>query len=381
MNCSRRLLLSVTLLVLALLLAACRSLPLNGPLPENLTAVKITSVDAGTPFAVTPEGNVVALVKGECKLYHIPSGEQVLLSPKRPHRLVWSPFGLSLAALFHENGTSRIITYDQIGTAVAETVIDAPLTDIGWLSENELALGGAVIKEYRFGSNYRTMLYRWKPGRDVPVASELRDTTLQPATMRTWQTLLKRGPLMDFSSQTPLISYLHPVDPPLFTPYYKLVVRDLASGKEVEAAAVSLNADGGRLSGDGEKILFGDGKGATLLRNPWSDTVLFSVAAFGAGPVLSADADSWFADGALFRGGRLVTPLAAGAVAQFSTDGSHLFLRAGDELFRISGLKPAAGSLFVPALTEKLQKLRSLRAEGLISPQEYQDALERITRP
>lgn len=378
---NRNLLPVVALLLSALLFTSCRSLPLNGRLPENLTAVKITTVDEGTPFAVAPDSNVVALVSSDFKLFHIPSGESVTLSAKRPHKLAWSPFGLTLAALFREDGKSRIITYDGFGTAIAETVIDAPLTDIGWLSENELALGGAIVKEYKFGSNYRTMLYRWQPGRDDPVASELRDATLQPATIRNWQAFLKRGPLMDFSSQTPLISYLHPVDPPLFTPYYKLVVRDLVSGRELEAAAVSLSSAGGRLSADGEKILFADGKGLTLLRNPWSDTVIASVNSLGTGPALAADAGSWFADGALFRNGKLVSQLATGAVAQFSADGSRLFLAAGDELFLVSGLKPAEGTLFVPALTEKLQKLRSLRAEGLITPQEYRDSLEKMAKP
>lgn len=378
---SRTRLFSATLLLFPLLLAACQTLPLNGKLPDNLAATKIASVDQDSPFAVAPDGIVVALVDGGLQLFHIPTRQQVPLSASTPRKLAWSPFGNSLAALFREGEKSRVITYDQYGTAIAEAVIAAPLTDIGWLSENELALGGQLIKSYKFGSNFQNVLYRWKPGRDTPVVNNLRNSTLQPATVNKWHALLARGPLMDFSSQTPLVSYLQPVEPPLFTPYYKVIVRDLASGRELEVATVSLSSAGARLSADGEKILFGDGKGSTVLRNPWSEEVLGNVSSPGLSPALSADAGSWFADGALFRNGALLTQLAPAAAAQFTPDGSRLVLQTGGDLYLLTGLKAADGALFVPALNEKIQKLRSLRAEGLISPKDYQQALARITQP
>jgi len=378
---NRKNLLPAALLLLALQLAACQTLPLNEKLPDNLAAEKITVVDENSPFAVTPDGNVVALSSSGLKLFHIPTKEHVPLSAKTPRRLAWSPFGTTLAALFSEGQKSRVITYDQQGYPLAETVIDAPLTELGWLSEQELALGGAVIKQYKFGSNYRSMLYRWQSGKNAPVASELRDSTLQPATLSKWQAYLERGPLMDFSSQTPLISYLHPVEPPVFSPYYKVVIKDLASGRETEVAAVSLTSQGAKLSADGEKILFGDGQGSTSLRNPWSEEELCKAGSPGFQSALSPEPCIWFADGALFRGGNSFTPLAPGATAQFTADGSRLLLQAGTELYLLTGLKPVAGAMFIPALNEKLQKLRSLKLEGLVSPQEYKEALERIVQP
>jgi len=374
-------LLPAALLLLAMQLAACQTLPLNEKLPDNLAAEKITSVDANAPFAVAPDGSVVAMSSSGLRLFHIPTKEHVQLSAKTPRKLAWSPFGTSLAALFSEEQQSRIITYDQQGFPLAETVIEAQLTDLGWLSEQELALGGTIIKQYRFGSNYRSMLYRWQPGKNAPVASELRNSTLQPATISKWQAYLQRGTLMDFSSQTPLISYLHPVEPPLFTPYYKVVIKDLASGKEMEVASVSLYSQGARLSADGEKILFGDGSGSTSLRNPWSEEELCKATSPGFQPAISPDTCSWFADGALFRTGSLVAPLAAGAAAQFTADGSRLVVQAGSELYLLTGLKAVEGSMFIPALDAKIQKLRSLKLEGLISPQEYKEALEKLVQP
>ncbi len=375
-------LLSATLLLLTLhLLTACQTLPLYGKLPDNLQAEKIAAVDENAPFSVAPDGNVVALVSSGLKLFHIPTKEYLPLSTKTPRKLAWSPIGTTLAALFTEAQKSRITVYDQFGTPFAETVIDALLTDLGWLSETELALGGAVITEFKFGSNYRNILYRWKPGRDDPVISELRDSTLQATTIRNLRPFLERGPLMDFSSQTPLISYLQPVDPPLFTPYYKLIIKDLASNKEMEVAALSLYAEGARLSADGEKILFGDGKGSTVLQNPWSEEVIFSVSSPGFRPALSPVTGSWFADGALFGDGAMLTRLAPGATAQFTADGGHLVLKTGAELYLLNGLKPAEGTRFLPALNDKIQQLRSMKIEGLISPNEYKQALEKIVQP
>lgn len=380
MRINYRTLVAVLLFSATLVLAACRTLPLNGKLPDELTASKIASVEENAPFAVAPDGNVVALVSSGLQLLHVPSKERVLMTAKTPRKLAWSPFGTSLAALFIEGQQSRVIAYDQYGTTVAEAVIEAQLTDIGWLAEDEIALGGAIIKQFKFGSNYRTILYRWKPGHDLPVAADLRDTTLRPATIKKWLDVLNRGPLMDFSSQTPLISYLHPVDPPLFNAYYKLIVKDLASGKELEVASVGLFSGGAKLSADGEKLLFGAGNGETVLRNPWSAEDLIKADSPGLNPSLSAATEIWFADGALFRSGELLSQLAPGAMAQFTADGSRLFLSAGSGLYLLRGLKTASETLFVPSLVDKVQKLRSLRTEGLISAAEYKEAIKRIAQ-
>jgi hypothetical protein len=222
------------------------------------------------------------------------------------------------------------------------------------------------------------MLYRWEPGKNEPVATELRDVTLQPNTIKKSHALLSRGPMMDFSSQTPLISYFHPIDPPVFDPHYQLVIRELASGKEIEIDRLSLFTQGARLSADGEYILFGDGKGVTTLRNLWSEEPRFSATTPGANLALAPGSRYWFSDGTLFRDSAPVALLAAGADAQFTPDGRRLVLRAGKDLYLVSGINSVQGGMFVPALTEKLQLLRSMRAEGLITPNEYSESLKRI---
>jgi len=321
------------------------------------------------------------MVDGGLHILHIPSRESIPLDKRTPLKLAWSPLGYSLAAIFAKDTGSSIAIYDQHGTAIAEESVAVRLTDLGWLSEDELVAGGLRIKSYKFGHNYQSLFFRWKPGRDVPAENGLRDTTLQPATVAKAQALLQRGPLLEIAPQSGTLLYLHPVDPPVFTPYYKLIMKDLDSGRELEIASVALNSNGGRFSADGEKILYADGSGTTLLYNPWTEEVIRKTNTFGMNPALSPSGENWISDGKLFRKDGAAIPLADGASAQFSTDESMAILCGGSALYQLTGLKPAEGTMFVPSVAEKVAKLRSLRIQGLVTPAEYKENLHQLTAP
>jgi len=171
------------------------------------------------------------------------------------------------------------------------------------------------------------------------------------------------------------------VDPPVFTPYYKLIMKDLASGSELEIASVDFNSAGGRFSADGERILYADGRGTTLLYDPWTEETLRTINTPGRNPALSPEGENWVADGTLFRKDGAVLPLAQAAEAAFSLDGSRIMLRAERGLYLLTGLKPAEGTLFVPAIAEKVAKLRSMRLQGLVTAQEYKESLQKVTAP
>jgi hypothetical protein len=371
------------LLLTALLsmLTACQTLPLNGPLPDGLATEKLVSVDKGSVFALSPDANLLAMVDDGLHIMHIPSRESIPLDKRSPLKLAWSPFGYSLAAIYAKDGGSSIAIYDQYGTAMAEESVDVRLTDIGWLSEDELVAGGLRIKSYKFGHNYQSLFLRWQPGRGVPSENGLRDTTLQPATVAKAGALLQRGPLLEISPQSGTLLYLHPVDPPVFTPYYKLIMKDLSSGKELEIASVALNSSGGRFSADGENILYTDGSGTTLLYNPWKEETLRKTSTLGNNPALSPEGENWISDGVLFRKDGTVIPLAEVAVAQFSKNGSRAIIRSGSSLYLLSGLNSAEGTMFVPEIAEKVAKLRSMRMQGLVTPAEYKENLQKLTAP
>lgn len=362
----------------SLIVAGCSTLPVSGQLPEGLVATKIARIDEGTRFAISPDGAAVAHSKSGLKLLHISTGQKLDLSAETPERLAWSPVGYNLAALYYRDGKSAIVTYDQHGLKVAEASIDGRITDLAWLSESELLAAELRVANYRFGSNYKTLLHRWKPGKSSPVATPLRDTTIQPANAVRWQNTLSRGPMPGLSPTDDFILYLHPLDPPVFSPYYKLILRELPSGREKEIANVSLNSDGGLFSLDGELILFGDGSGNTSLYDPWTEKTIFSCKTPGKNPAFSPDGSHWFADGTLYRGNAPLAILAPNGIARFSPDAKELLLSANGSLYRVTGLRPAKP---LPPPSDKLRQLRAWRLEGLISAREYTESKERSNQP
>ncbi|NJD92114.1 MAG: hypothetical protein FIA91_11490 [Geobacter sp.] len=368
-------------LLLLIMLAGCTTLPVDGSLPYGLTAQQITTVESGAAFAVSPDGAVAAVFSSGLQLVHIPTKERHQIGDEKPDALAWSPLGYSLAALYHTQGKSRIVIHDQLGMKMAEQTVNDEITDICWLSEQEIAAGGFRVKNYKFGTNFKSILYRWQPGINLPVVTELKDSTLRPASFLKWQSLLAKGPRLSASMASGHIAYLHPIDPPLFATYYKITIRDLATGVEIDTVNAGLSTSGAKFSADGELLLYGDGNGSVLLLNPWSEEQLKTTATPGKSLALSPDGATWFADGAVFTGDRPPALLATNGQAAFTHDSSRLLISSGSTLYQVSGIKPAAGSLFVPEVGEKVAKLRSMRLQGLISAADYKSSMKRILNP
>jgi len=380
MKIARSLLLFLAGIALTFLQAGCSSLPLSGKLPEGLSVEQLTSVDDNAVMAISPDGTVVALTSSGLKLYHIPNRQLLEVTGQTPRRIAWSPNGYSLAATYADSGKSVIHTYDQHGIRVAETAIDGEITDISWLSEAELLTASVEVKSYKFGSNFNSVIHRWQPGRDAPKRIDLKNTTLQPANASRWSTTLSRGPMIDVSRTADQILYLHPVDPPLFTPYLKLILRDLASSKEMEIGPVNLGSHGGRFTADGENVIYGDGIGKVTRYNPWTGETVATLKSAGKELEISPAGDYIFADGALFHGTDMLAMLAPGGTARFTPNGSQLLVAAKGDLYLLSGLHPANEKLLPLQQLEKLLQPRAWRLDNLISARDYKDALEKTRR-
>jgi hypothetical protein len=364
-----------------LLQPGCSRLPVTGQLPANLAATKIADLDENSPLAPSPDGRVVALSSSGLKLLHLPTGQQVEVSSATPRTVAWSPRGYSLAATYPTGTGSTIVSYDYQGIKLAETQVAGEITDLTWLSEGEILAASVTITTFKFGSNYKTIIHRWIPGKGQPNSTPLRDTTLQPVTARNWLPLLKRGPLLDLSRTADQILYVQPIDPPLFTPYYKLIIRDLTSGREMEIASVGLSTSGGRFTADGELVVYGNGADKTTVQNPWTDETIASFKAAGTNLQISPTGEYRFSDGALYHGDKLITMLAPGGIGRFTPDGRHLLLIADRALYLLEGLQPAGDKLLPVDHLNKLLQPRTWRIEGIISPKEYKETRERITKP
>lgn len=372
-----------TLLVMAItiLQSGCSTLPLTGKLPEGLAVEQLAEIDENSPMAVSPDGTVLAMVSSGLKLFHLPTGQQVDVAERSPRELAWSPYGYTLAASYTAGKKSTIVTYDQHGIKVAETGLDGEITHLSWLSETELLAASVEITGYKFGSNVMSVIHRWQPGSGAPKRIELKNTTLQPATASRWGSLLAGGPKVDVSRTADQILYLHPVEPPLFTPYMKLILRDLANGKEMEIAQVSLASHGGKFTADGEQVIYGDGTGTITRKNPWTGETVATIKGAGKGLAISPAGDYLFADGALHHNTGLLAMLAPGGTASFTPDGRQLLVAAEGDLYRLTGLHPANDRLLPVKQVEKLLQPRAWRLDDLISPRDYKDALEKTRQP
>jgi hypothetical protein len=364
-----------------LLQPGCSRLPVTGPLPSNLTATKIADLDEASPMAIAPDGRVVAISSSGLKLLHIPTRQQVEVSRTTPREVAWSPRGYSLAASYPTGTGSTIVSYDYQGIKLAETQVQGEITDLTWLSEEEILAASVTITNFKFGSNYKTVIHRWLPAKMQLTSTPLRDTTLQLATVRNWLPLLVRGPRLDLSRTADQILYVQPIDPPLFTPYYKLILRDLTSGRELELASVGMSTSGGRFTADGELVVYGNGADKTTVLDPWTDETVGSFKAAGTNLQISPTGEYRFSDGALYHGDKLVTMLAPGGIGSFTPDGRHLLLSAGKALYLLEGLQPASDELLPVDHLKKLLQPRAWRLEGIISPKEYKETRERITKP
>jgi len=367
------------LLVMAitLMLAGCSSLPLTGKLPEGLAAEKLADIDENSPMAVSPDGKVLAMVSSGLKLLHLPTRQQLDVDERSPRELAWSPYGYSLAASYAAGKRSTIVTYDQHGIKSAETDLDGEITGLSWLSETELLAASVIMTNYKFGSNVMSVVHRWQPGSAAPKRIDLKNTTLQPATASLRGSLLARGPRIDVSRTADQILYLHPVEPPLFTPYMKLMLRDLASDKEMEIAQVSLVSHGGRFTADGEQVIYGDGTGTITRKNPWTGETVSTLKGAGTGLEISPAGDYLFADGALYHDNGMLAMLAPDGTARFTPDGSKLLVAGEGDLYLLTGLRPANDRLLPVGQVEKLLQPRVWRLDDLISPRDYRDALQK----
>ena len=360
--------------------SGCSRLPVTGQLPSNLTATKITDLDETSPMAIAPDGRVVAISSSGLKLLHLPTGQQVEVSGTTPREVAWSPRGYSLAASYPTGTGSTLVSYDYQGIKLAETQVQGEITDLTWLSEGEILAASVTITNFKFGSNYKTVIHRWIPGKGEPTSTPLRDTTLQPITARNWLPILQRGPRLDLSRTADQILYLQPIDPPLFTPYYKLILRDLTSGREMELASVGMSTSGGRFTADGELVVYGNGADKTTVYDPWTDETVASFKAAGTNLQISPTGEYRFSDGALYQGDKLVTMLAPGGIGRFTPDG-RLLLSADNTLYLLDGLQPASDKLLPVDHLKKLLQPRAWRIEGIISPKEYKETRERIIKP
>jgi dipeptidyl aminopeptidase/acylaminoacyl peptidase len=371
-------LLGVLMLTIAGLGSGCSHLPLAAPLPAGLSVSRVGDQRFEAPFAVSPDSRQVALVSSGLHLLELTTETDRLVRSASPAALAWSPAGTKLAAAFSDDTGTVLFIFSPTGDVLAESRVKTPVTSLAWLNDREIAAGGLATTTFKFGVNVATVLYRWD-GSTAPSATTLKETTLRPATARAGEKELARGNKIAFSPLRDEVLFLHPHDPPLFTPHYKVILKNLTSGAEREVAAINLGAGAPLFAADGERVTVGDGHSPWL--DPWKEQQLGSLPAPGRELAVSPAGGYLLIDGTLYRDGAPLLKVAGKVVGHFAANGRSLFLAYDSSLYRLDGLQEPAQPELSPSQADRLRQLRSWRTEGLITPAEYQIAKEKVLHP
>lgn len=361
---------ALLLLLLLWLLAGCAG-PLTGQLPPGSALDAIAAAEPGTPFAVAPDGERLALVRDGLRLRDPASGE-TLLAPEPPAALAWSPDGERLAAAFPGGEGSRLRIY--AGARLErEAEVAGRVGRLLWHPDGDLLTVATTLEVFSFGAGHRTVLLRWG-GEGDPGSVPLHDVTLKPRTVLLWGEALYRmaHPALSPDGDELLYARLH--DPPEFDPYLKLVLRNLGTGNEREVARVPLSSGGARFV-PGEAVLYGDGAGRTARLDPWTGAESAAWDLPGRALALSPGGRYLLLDGRLHRDGAEIAVLAAGE-GQFAA--GALYFRDGRRLYRLSGLSEELPAPPPAAVRDELRRLRRWRSGGLIDHDDYLQQKERL---
>lgn len=372
--------LSILPACLVILLSGCAQLPIAGPYASRLTSTVVARLDAEPLFAASPGGKQVAFSSEGVKVAPLPTGKSRNISDERPLALAWSPDGVRLAVAFGRGTESRITVFGADGIVANETATTGRVGALFWPVSDVLLAVATELDPHKFGTSCREVLLRWQLA-GVPERTVLHEVTLKPYTARKWGVeLLNRAINPAISPLGDELVYGRIQDPPAFDAYLKVMVRNLSSGAEREVAKTGFSDGAARFSADGEELFMSNGSGQIRRIAAWSGTE--KQAAPFSGRVLAASPDGrhLLADGRLLDDGREVALFPPSATGEFLGDG-RLLVVDNATLFLVSGFEDSVtGPALSPEKQERLRTLRAWRASGLISPDDYVTAREKVMK-
>lgn len=365
--------------ILFFLASGCAHLPLAGVLPDNARITEITVVDGDSPFALAAGGKMIAFVNGGLRLTELTSGNERPISADVPTALAWSADGKQLAAAFSLEQETVLRLYDSQGNFQSQARLGGRVCGLAWRSSSTVLALAVKQQVYTFGANLAGILYHWD-GKGEPTLTSLYETTLMPALLRRWERVLQRTLTFAISPLDDEILYARLYAPPAFTPYLKLILRNLENGTEREVATASLLSAGGVFTRDGEQIIYGDGESESRLIDPWGDRTVSTFPSPGRATALSPSGRYLLLDGHLYRDGREIASFPANSVGAFSPDGGRLALRYRERLYLVTGLSEEPAAPRDPARDARLRQLHKWLSEGLITSREYIKTLEKAAQ-
>ncbi len=349
----------------------CAALPYDGTLPAGVDLTVLTSIEPGAPFAWSPSGSQIALRRAGVRVRDLHTGVEHLLAPGHPDRLAWSPSGDAIATAEQEGDSTRVRLLGLDGATRGETFLKGKLDRLAWTPDGELLVGSVIRQAFSFGSNLKTVLYRWREGSE-PEAFPLAEVTLtgKNSHLTVGARGLGGGPVLSPFGDEVLCTVLR--RPPAFPAYKALLLVNLGTRVIRKIAHLPPDSPGGIFSADSERALF-RGAGYTTSAQGTRELVDPNAWAFpdaGRCLALSPGGRYLFAGGRLLHGSELLLTFALDVEASFGPEGRRLLVRSGDRLLLVNGLLGDPPRSVPPAVRDDLLALRRWRSLQLIRPKE-----------
>jgi hypothetical protein len=346
---------------------ACANLPVQH-LPPELNLVKIGTCKADTPFAPSPDGEWLALVKNGLELLNFKTNQKIQLSTDIPVALAWNHASDQIIAAFSNSQKSTLLVFGTDGEVSSQTDVDGTVSDLVWGAENQIILATITLENYSFGSTLLTKIWHWNVVNSPTILTE-NSVTIKPLTVKIQGAQLYKTAKLSISPAGDEIIYTRLLDPPAVRPYMKIQLRHLETGIEREVAQVAPTLGDAFLLYE-DMILFSDGLNEVKLLAPWTGLTIQSWQEAGHNLSVSATGHYVLADGRLYEGNKQITIFSPTVDGLFSTNGS-LFLRYQKQLYLLSGLKKEKKPSLAFEKNQQLLKIRKWRSQGLITHQEF----------
>lgn len=354
-------------------------LPIKVHLPGTIiTQHRVPDIAPGTPFSIDPGQLRVATGKNVTAVISLETGKRTTFDAGSPYALAWSSDHTKLAALYSNISSTTLKVFNGRGALTAENSINGHTGSIFWTSDNDLLIATCHTAEHKFGTSVRQDLHHVKPDGKI-VTTVLHETTFLPRTIKLYGTdyLLER-----FSPQiSPLrdeLLYVRLINAPLSTPYYKLFVRNLASGVEKEITRLEIKAGAYIFSQDNESVIWSDENRNIWQQQTWSNGLPDKLTVTGSEFAFSSDGAYKIIDNTLYRGEQKIADIPNDrGVPHFAE--SYIISAWKDSLYLLKGLTEIKKEAVISSeLHKKLTSLRSWRSSGLITAEEYRKAKQRI---
>lgn len=360
--------LKILLLAATLIALTACSAGMKARVPDGLLLKPVAACDPGSPYDVSRAGVVASVAAGTIEM-RSPQGALIAVRKAPASSLSFSPGGETLAAAIPDGKSTILRLYDLEGKAVSETKVAGRVMSLLWRSGDQLLAGAIEVIRYGFGTELVSFLYQWD-GKSAAKQTTLADVTLRRKVAAIPEELLFNQLLIALSPYGDEIAYTTIKDPPLFSPYLRVMIRHLDTGAETEVTQTSLGSGTVAYAPDGESLIVGDAGAETRRVSLADGRVLENLPPSAGRPAVSPFGAYRLFNGNLYQQGIVVASFPPEARGTFLPDGSGLALSHKGKVYLLSGLRDGAAAR--PAALERILKLRRLRSQGLISDAEYQ---------